>query len=142
MIFGDDDDNDDLGGFTYIPFQIQFKSEDEATITKGKLQSLHENINQLLLTSNVSSSEAYSKAAVESLFERITKEHTSIAMNTNKVVTDYAVVCKTMTEKIDKLVSDTTAFMEEYQSTYNNNTVSANATLQNLGSMFKAEKDN
>ncbi|CAI9282409.1 unnamed protein product [Lactuca saligna] len=50
MIFGDDDD-DDLGGFTYRPFQIRTESEDEATVTKRKLKSLHEKIDQLLLAS-------------------------------------------------------------------------------------------
>ncbi|CAI9301953.1 unnamed protein product [Lactuca saligna] len=42
-----------------------------------------------------------------------------------------------MTEKVDKLISDTTAFMEDYPSTYNNNTASTNAALQNLVSMSK-----
>lgn len=109
---------------------------------KGKIHSLHEKINQILLASKASSSKAYSKATVKSLFERITKEHAYNARKMNKEVTNFSEVYKITTEKADKLISDTTAFMEDYQSTYNTNTASANAALQNLGSMFKAEKDN
>ncbi|CAI9298309.1 unnamed protein product [Lactuca saligna] len=141
MIFGDDDD-DDLGGFTYRPFQIRTESEDEATVTKGQLKSLHEKIDQLLLASKASSSEAYSKETVESLFECITKEHAENVAKVNKAVSDSADVCKSTTEKVDKLISETTTFMENYRTTYNNNTASTNEALQNLGAMFKTEKKN
>lgn len=68
MIFGDAED-EDLGGFTYSPFQIRTDSEVETLVTKGQLQSLHDELDQLFLLSKASSSEAYSKAAVESLFK-------------------------------------------------------------------------
>ncbi|CAI9281653.1 unnamed protein product [Lactuca saligna] len=42
----------------------------------------------------------------------------------NKAVIDSTEGCKTTTEKVDKLISNTIAFMEAYQSTYNTNTVS------------------
>ncbi|CAI9276625.1 unnamed protein product [Lactuca saligna] len=129
MIFVDDDDNDDLGGFTYSPFKIRTESEDEVVITKGQLQPLHEKIEQLLFSSKASYFEAYSKATVESLFERITKEHADDVAKMNKVVTDYAEVCKTTTKKFDKLISDTTSFMEAYQSINNTNVVSTNVAL-------------
>ncbi|CAI9291651.1 unnamed protein product [Lactuca saligna] len=99
MIFGDDDGNDDIGRFTNNPFQIRIESKDEVAITKWQLQSLHEKIDQLLLASKDSSSEAYSKAVVESLFERTTKEHKSNVAKMNKAVADFVEVCKTMTEK-------------------------------------------
>lgn len=67
MIFGDDAD-DDLGGLTYSSFQIRTESEDEATVTKGQPKTIHEKLDQLLLASNASSSEAYLKVAFESLF--------------------------------------------------------------------------
>ncbi|CAI9294331.1 unnamed protein product [Lactuca saligna] len=44
--------------FQAIPFQIRIDSEDEGSTTKGELKSLHENIDQLLLASQVSTSEA------------------------------------------------------------------------------------
>lgn len=50
MIFYDAKD-EDLGGFTYSPFQIQTESEDNVPVSKGQLQSLYEKIDQLLLAS-------------------------------------------------------------------------------------------
>lgn len=127
MIFGDDDDN--LGGFTYSSFQIRTDSEDEATVLKGQLKSLHEKLDQLLLASKASSSEAYSKAAVESLFERTTKEHANNTLKMIKAVSDSTKVCKTTIEKFDKLIFEITALMENYESNYNTNTASANEAL-------------
>ncbi|CAI9280613.1 unnamed protein product [Lactuca saligna] len=69
MIFGHDGDEDDLGGFTYSPFQIWTDNEDEALISKGQLKAINEKLDQLLLASKDSSSGAYSKATVESLYE-------------------------------------------------------------------------
>ncbi|CAH1415841.1 unnamed protein product [Lactuca virosa] len=60
----------------------------------------------------------------------------------NKAVSDSAKVCKTTTEKVDKIISQTIEFIEDYKSTYNTNTASANQALKNLGSMFKSEKAN
>ncbi|CAI9270546.1 unnamed protein product [Lactuca saligna] len=141
MIFGDDND-DDLGGFTYSAFQIRTAREDEATVIQGLLMSLHEKLDNLFLASKDSFSEAYSKAVVENMFERITKDHTDNVEKMNKAVTASAIVCKTAAEKVDKLIFDTTVFNEAYQTTYNNNTIFVNASLQNLGTIFKAEKDN
>ncbi|CAI9274242.1 unnamed protein product [Lactuca saligna] len=142
MIFGDDGVDDDLGGFTYSPFQIRTKSEDETTVSKGQLKATLEKLDQLLLASKASSSDAYSKENVDSLFERITKEHAENATKMNTTVLEYADVCKSTTEKVDKLIVETTTFMENYIPTYNNNTASANEAIQNLGAMFKTEKIN
>nr|KAJ0203038.1 hypothetical protein LSAT_V11C500245520 [Lactuca sativa] len=68
MLFGNHED-DYLDGFTYSPFQIRTDSEDEVSTVKRELKSLHEKIDQLLLASQVSTSEAYSKAVVESILE-------------------------------------------------------------------------
>ncbi|CAI9296932.1 unnamed protein product [Lactuca saligna] len=65
MLFRDDD----LDRFAYSPFQIMIDEEDEVSTMKGELKSLHEKIDQLLLAFQVSTSEVYSKAVVESILE-------------------------------------------------------------------------
>ncbi|CAI9298585.1 unnamed protein product [Lactuca saligna] len=82
MIFGDDED--DMGRFTYSPFQFRIDSEDEASATKGELKSHHDKIDQLILASKASSSETYSKEAVESILERVIKEHATNASTMTK----------------------------------------------------------
>ncbi|CAI9261136.1 unnamed protein product [Lactuca saligna] len=109
---------------------------------KGKFKSFHEKIYQLLLASKASSSEAYSKETIKSLFQRITKEHAENDAQMNKAVSESTEVCKSTTEKVDKLISGTTTFMENYQTTYNNNTAFVNEALQNLGAMFITKKKN
>ncbi|CAI9303781.1 unnamed protein product [Lactuca saligna] len=97
-------------------------------------------IDQLLLASKDSSSEAYSKAAVEYPFEQITKEHVANAEKTNKVVANSAEVCKITTEKVNKLISETTTFIENFQTIFNSNTTKTNESLLSIGSLFKTEK--
>ncbi|CAI9282322.1 unnamed protein product [Lactuca saligna] len=58
MIFRDEDADDDLAGFTYSPFQIRTESEDEATVSKAQLKAIHEKLDQLVLASKASSSDA------------------------------------------------------------------------------------
>nr|KAJ0209922.1 hypothetical protein LSAT_V11C400209070 [Lactuca sativa] len=122
MLFGDDDD-EDLEAFSFSPFQIRVDNDDD-----------------LFLASNASTSKAYSKAAVESILERVTKEHNGNSSSFSKAVSDSTVVCKEMTEKFDKLITDTSLFMDEYQVTYNNNTSTTIKAIQNVGAMFNAEK--
>ncbi|CAI9293870.1 unnamed protein product [Lactuca saligna] len=98
--------------------------------------------NQELLSSKSSSSDAYSKATVESLFECITKQHVANAAKMNAAVSKSADVRKSTTQKFNKLISKTTTFMENYITTYNNNIAFTNEALQNLGAMFKTEKIN
>nr|KAJ0208867.1 hypothetical protein LSAT_V11C400219070 [Lactuca sativa] len=123
MISGDVDD-DDMGGFTYSPFPI-------------RIHTLHKKIDQLIVASKASSSEAYSKAAVASILERVTKEHEANASTITKAVSESADVCKSTTEKVDKLIADTIEFMEDYKNTYNSNTVTVNKAIQNVGAMLK-----
>ncbi|CAI9293790.1 unnamed protein product [Lactuca saligna] len=140
MIFGNDDEDETLEGFTYNPFHIRTNSKDEPSVAKVQLQSLHEKIDQLLLASKTSSSEAYSKATVESVFERIMKEHSANAEKMTKAIVDSAEVCKITTEKVDKLIFETTTFMENFRTTFDSNSTKANESLQSLGSLFKTKK--
>ncbi|CAI9275000.1 unnamed protein product [Lactuca saligna] len=126
----------------HLPFQIRIDSEDEASTTKGDLKSLHEKIGQLILASKPSFSEAYSKAVVESILERLIKEHASNTSTMTKEVSDSADVCKSTTEKVDKLIANTIEFMEDYKTTYNSNTITANKAIQNVWGMFKAKRTN
>nr|KAJ0185769.1 hypothetical protein LSAT_V11C900501550 [Lactuca sativa] len=98
MLFRDDKD-DDLDLFAYSPFQIQIDGEDEVSTMKGELKYLHEKIDQLLLASQVSTSEAYSKTAVESILERVTKEQYANVSTLSKAFYDSIVVFKATTEK-------------------------------------------
>ncbi|CAH1434192.1 unnamed protein product [Lactuca virosa] len=139
MVFCDDED-ENLGGFTYSPFQIWTESEDEVQVTKGQLQSLHEKIDQLILSIKASSTDAYAKAVVESLFEQIMKQHSATVTSSNNVVVDSVEVCKSTTKKVYKLIGDTNPFMEKFQTTFNSNTTSANEALKSSGSLFKIEK--
>ena len=68
------------------------------------------------------------------------KQHSAYVETSNKVVVESAEVCKTTTEKIDKLIDKTTTFMETFQTTYNSSTTSANEALKSLESLFKTEK--
>lgn len=67
------------------------------------------------------------------------KEHSSNAEKMNKAVDDSAKACKTTTEKVDKIISDTTTFLENFQITFNLNTTAANESIKSLGSLFKSE---
>nr|KAJ0188191.1 hypothetical protein LSAT_V11C900483250 [Lactuca sativa] len=115
-------------------------SEDEVSTTKGELKSLHEKIDQLILRSKVSTSEAYSKAAVEKILERVTEEHTANVSTLSKVVSDFTDASKSMTEKVDKLIADTIEFMEDYKNTYNANTMTANKAIKNSSIAVKITK--
>ncbi|CAI9260206.1 unnamed protein product [Lactuca saligna] len=108
--------------------------------TKVKLQSLHEKIDQLILSFKALSYDAYTKATIECFIERISKEHYANAEKMNKAVADSTEVCKTTTGKVVKLISDTFFFMENFQTTFNSNTTIANEALKSLGSLFKFEK--
>ncbi|CAI9290716.1 unnamed protein product [Lactuca saligna] len=85
------------------PFQIRTESEEKVHVTKGQLQSLHENIDQLILSSKSSSSDAYAKAVIESLFEMLKKDHSTTIEASNKAVADFYEICKSTTERPMKL---------------------------------------
>ncbi|CAI9265274.1 unnamed protein product [Lactuca saligna] len=89
---------------------------------------------------STSSFDAYTKAMIDSFVERISKEYTTNADMMNKVVATLAEVCKWMKFFFDKLIGSTTAFMENFQTTFNSNTTAANEALKSLVSLFKTEK--
>ncbi|CAI9266094.1 unnamed protein product [Lactuca saligna] len=99
MIFAEDGDEYDLGGFTYNPFQITTENEDETSISKGQLKAIHEKLDQLLLASKASPSDVYLKAMVESLFGRI-KEHEENAKKMNASLFESVEVCKSATKGV------------------------------------------
>ncbi|CAH1412876.1 unnamed protein product [Lactuca virosa] len=68
------------------------------------------------------------------------KEHSATVATSNKVVADSVEVCKFTTEKVDKLIEESTTFMENFQTTFNSNTTSANEALKSLVFLFKTEK--
>ncbi|CAI9283915.1 unnamed protein product [Lactuca saligna] len=137
-----DDEDDDSEGFDYSPFQIRIDSEDKVSTTYRELKSLHEKIDQLLLASTASTSAACTKSTVESILERVTKEHFANDPTLSKAVSDSSDVSKATTEKTDKLIVDTMEFMEDYKTTYNSNTVAANKAIQNVGLLFQNENVN
>ncbi|CAI9263757.1 unnamed protein product [Lactuca saligna] len=69
-------------------------------------------------------------------------EHAANTSIMTMEVFDSAKVCKSTTENVDKLIADTIEFMEDYKTTYNSNTVTANKAIHNIGAMFKAERMN
>ncbi|CAI9268325.1 unnamed protein product [Lactuca saligna] len=70
------------------------------------------------------------------------KEHATNVENMYKAVDDSAEVFKITTEKVDKLISEATAFMENFRTTFDSNTTKGNESLQILGSLFKTEREN
>ncbi|CAI9288598.1 unnamed protein product [Lactuca saligna] len=139
MIYGDDED--DFEGFTYSLFTIRTESDDEALVMRGKLMAIHEKLDSLIQASNPSSTDEYSQATVKSLLETLTKEHSTNLEKMNKGVDDTATVCNNTTEKVDKVIFDATAFMNNFQTSFESNTAKANEAISNLGSSLKAERE-
>ncbi|CAI9280707.1 unnamed protein product [Lactuca saligna] len=67
-------------------------------------------------------------------------EHEENARKMNAAVFESAEVCKSMTEKVNKLISKMINFMETYRTTYKHNTASANEALQNLVQCFRLRR--
>ncbi|CAI9266615.1 unnamed protein product [Lactuca saligna] len=139
MIYGDGED--EFTRFTFSPFTIRTKSDDEAPVMKGKLKSIHEKLDSLLKASNPSSTDYYSQASFKSIIETLTKEHSSNLENMNKVVDASATICNKMTKKGNKLISDATSFMNNFQTSFESNTTKPNESIANLGSSLKAERE-
>nr|KAJ0216474.1 hypothetical protein LSAT_V11C300130030 [Lactuca sativa] len=93
MLFRDDDD-EDLEVFSFSPFHIRVDNEDDVSTSKAEFKSIHEKLDYLLLASNVSTSEAYSKATVEEILKRVTKEHTTIDVKLSKLQANLAMESK------------------------------------------------
>ncbi|CAI9302446.1 unnamed protein product [Lactuca saligna] len=138
MIYGADEY--DLAGFTFSPFTIRTASDDEASVTKGQLKAIHKKLDSLLQASKPSSFDEYSQTLINSILETLTKEHSSNLEKMNKAVDASASVCNETSEKVDKLSSDATSFLNNFYSSFETNTVRANEAIANLGSSLKAER--
>ena len=113
MLFGNDND-EDLDAFCFSPYQIRVDTDDDVSISKAEFKSIHEKLDRLLLESNAYASEAYSKATIEAILERVTKEHTANSSSFSKAVSNSITVCKETAEKVDKLITNTRLFMDDY----------------------------
>ncbi|CAH1412969.1 unnamed protein product [Lactuca virosa] len=66
----------------------------------------------------------------------------SIPVFTDSTVLPQTSTSPAMTEKVNKLIVDTREFMEDYKDTYNATTTTTRKAIQNVGTMFQAEKTN
>ncbi|CAI9282766.1 unnamed protein product [Lactuca saligna] len=130
------------GFSTHVTPPISHIRVDDTEMLFGDDEDDDLDIDQLLLTSKASTSDAYSKTIVESILERVTKEHSTNVSTLSKAVSDSTDVLKLTTEKVNKLIADTMQFMEDYKTTYNSNTVAANKAIQNIGILFQTKNLN
>ena len=49
-----------MEAFSFGPFEIRIDNEDDVSSSKAEFKSIHEKLDQLLLASNIFTSEAYS----------------------------------------------------------------------------------
>ncbi|KAL7587925.1 hypothetical protein Lser_V15G40915 [Lactuca serriola] len=139
-IFGDG--RDIFEDFTYSPFRVQQESdEDDAPMTTEQFKAINTMLGSLLESTKAYSSNEYSQASVKAFLETLTKEHASNLALTNKTVTDSKKTCKETTEKVDKIYFDIKSFMEDFRSSSECNTTSANTTINSLISSLQSEKD-
>ncbi|CAI9297392.1 unnamed protein product [Lactuca saligna] len=129
----------DFTGFTYSPFNIRTESDDEAPVMRGQLKAIHEKLDSLLHASKPSPTDDYSQATINFLRETLTK-HSANLERMKKAVNAFATVCNSTTKKVDKLISEATAFMEKFQTSFESNTAKANKVISSLGSSIKIEK--
>ncbi|CAI9291295.1 unnamed protein product [Lactuca saligna] len=123
-VFGGD--KDDFQDVTFNPFHVQEESNDDAAATKGKFKSLIDKLDTLLESSKTSSSSQYSFDSVNALIKTFTKEHASTIQAFTKAVENCHRVVREMAEKVEKLLANATKFMEEFCSSSENNTATAN----------------
>ncbi|CAI9268787.1 unnamed protein product [Lactuca saligna] len=84
-----------------------------APITQKDLNALNVKLDIILTSSTASSSQAYFDAAVKGMINTLVKEHASNLDKANKAVEDSSQSCLQVTEKVDKLISNTKAFITE-----------------------------
>nr|KAJ0213615.1 hypothetical protein LSAT_V11C400208200 [Lactuca sativa] len=126
MLFRDDDD-EDLEAFSSSPFQIRVDNDDDVSTSKEEFNLINCFSHPTLL--------------LLKLIQKLQlNPFLSESQRSIMAVSDSTVVCKEITEKFDKLITDTSLFMDEYQVTYNNNTSTTIKAIQNVGAMFNAEK--
>ncbi|CAI9274748.1 unnamed protein product [Lactuca saligna] len=125
----------------YSPFNVQEESDDDAPITKGKFKAVNEKLDNLLESSKTSSRIEYSFESIKALIETLTKEHTNSPVASTKVVENLESTVREMTEKVEKLLANVTHFMEEFQSSSENNIATANKVITNIGYILQSEKE-
>ena len=91
--------------------------------------------------SQASSSDAYSKVAVEAFFQSMTKEHQVNLDKANQVVSDSTAMCKEVLEKVEKLIFNAQTFMMTLQTASETNTSKANEAIVGLRTSLQTEKE-
>ncbi|CAI9272922.1 unnamed protein product [Lactuca saligna] len=129
---------DDFQGFTFSPFTIRTEVDDDVPVMKGQLQAIHDKLDSLLQASKPS--DDYSQASVKSILKTLTKEHSSNLARMNNVVDGSTKVYNEMIEKVDKLISDTWVFMENFQQSFDSNIVAKNQVISSLSTSLKSER--
>ncbi|CAI9261330.1 unnamed protein product [Lactuca saligna] len=148
----------DFDMFHYSAFSIQEYSDDDAPLTKRHLKYLQWNLDSLLASSTVSSSQAYSEASVKnmlntlvtehaanlqqankSLILRMVKEHAANLQQANKAVESSTLSNQQATEKSDKLISDTKTFISELNTAAEANVVRENEAISKLNNSLRTE---
>lgn len=95
----------------------------------------------LLESSKSSSNSEYSFKSHKALIETLTKEHAKNLGNSTKAVENSEKTVRETTEKVEKLLSDVTQFMAEFQKSSDQNTAFANKVLTSLGTTLLTEKE-
>ncbi|CAI9295633.1 unnamed protein product [Lactuca saligna] len=123
MIVGDDED---FARFTYSLFNIRTKSDDEAPITRGKINAIDEKLDSLLHVSKASSTDDYSQATIKSLLETLMKEHSTnlekmnkvvdASAKANEVISSLGSTLKTEKEKLQEVCTGLKSDHDEFQS--------------------------
>ncbi|CAI9303030.1 unnamed protein product [Lactuca saligna] len=140
MIYGDGED--EFAGFNFCRFTIRIENDDESPDTRGQLKIIQEKLDSLHQASKPSSTDEYSQATVKSLLETLTKEHSTNLEKMNKVVDNSATVCNKTTKKVNKLISDATTFMNNFQTSFELNTTKATKQYLILAPLLKLKGKN
>ncbi|CAI9279857.1 unnamed protein product [Lactuca saligna] len=103
-IYGEDEE--DIGSFTYSPFNIRIKSDDQAPVTRGQFNAFFLKFESLMKSTKTTTCGNYSQEIVKAFFETLTKEHSTNLDKTNQAIDPSAFVCKETIEKVDNLITD------------------------------------
>ncbi|CAI9298379.1 unnamed protein product [Lactuca saligna] len=108
-------------------------------ITQKDLEALNAKLDTILASSTTSSSQAYSEAVVKGMLATLVKEHDANLVKAKKVVEDSAHSCLQATEKVDKLISDTKAFIIDINTAVAKNAPNVNDAIVNLNASLRKE---
>ncbi|CAI9300134.1 unnamed protein product [Lactuca saligna] len=127
--------------FHYSTFSIQDDSDEDAPITQKELKALNEKLDSILASSNISSSKAYSEAAVKGMLDTLVKEHAANLDKANKAVENSTQYCLQVTEKVDKLVSETKAFLTKINTVVVKKATNMHNAIANLNASLRKERE-